>query len=92
MTNRRDGELAEQLPSLSYQLRWRDGGWVRTPVALPPPLIIDVASADHAVPPAATVEALLVAPVEQRLSAPREHLATFLRALARRLDYAGSAR
>jgi hypothetical protein len=93
MPNPRDRELAEQLPSLSYHLRWRDGGWVRTPLALPTPETNHVVAADEAAPPTPEVGVMLATPAAQpRLSSPREHLATLLRTLARRLDYAGNAR
>ena len=92
MTNPHDRELAGQLPSLSYQLRWRDGGWVRSAVTLPAPGAVDAALADDPVPEPSTVAAMSPSPGARRLSSPREHLATFLRVLARRLDYAGGAR
>jgi hypothetical protein len=84
MTNPPAREFDELLPSLSHHLRWRDGGWVRTPVALPPLPVSPVAPTDAPIPVAVVVGA--TPPVQQRPSAPREHLATLLRALARRLD------
>jgi hypothetical protein len=78
------------VPSLSHQLRWRDGGWARVPTAPLPPLVVYVAPEDGA---ATAVPAVGITPASalerQRSATPRAHLAALLRGLARRLEHAG---